>query len=250
MRQHLKHENSVRTRIEQLAEFFDLPSLPQYVDELKEQKSLKNSIELAVENVDFFRTKHWNSNIDLGMYRVTEYALTRAIEATRGIETGVLHGLSSAFLLHAMFLNENNARLISIDYPSNFENGPSNQDGFDDTLPPGQLPGWTVGEAYRPHWDLRLGKSTDLLAPAIAEFGEIDIFVHDSEHTFATMMYEFETVWPHIREGGFLVADNIDVNTSFFDFCFKINRLPIVMPADSEADDPRDGAIRFGIVRK
>ncbi len=199
--------------------------------------------------VEFFRTKSWDGVLRLGLYRATQYGLSRALKARVSIETGVLHGLSSAFLLQA--LSDNGAgRLYSIDYPSTFEQGPSNADGFTDTLPPNLGSGWAVPPALRRHWDLRLGRSADLLPLVLAEVSEVDVFVHDSEHTWETMTLEFSAIWERLRKGGVIIADNIDCNTSFFDFSRRVGRIPYVMPPDPDHLMEGGSGIRFGILCK
>jgi len=37
------------------------------------------------------------------------------------------------------------------------------------------------------------------------------------------MMFEFETVWPHIKENGLIVSDDIYWNNAFIDFAKKVN---------------------------
>ena len=240
----------ITTRLATLDQWLGLSNIDRILHQLAAHDDLIESIEASVRDVDFFRTKHWGNPLQLGLYRATLYAVTRSIGAQSIIETGVLHGLSSVFVLQALQDNTSNGRLISIDYPSPYEHGPSNADGFDDTLPPGYPSGWIVSDSYRRCWDLRLGRSRDLLAEAVDDLGELDLFVHDSEHTFETMMFEFETVWPALRRGGVLIADNIPVNTSFFDFCRAVQRIPFVMPCDPSDIKPANTGIRFGLLQK
>jgi hypothetical protein len=111
-------------------------------------------------------------------------------------------------------------------------------------------PGWVVDESLRPLWQLRLGPSADLLPGICRDAAPIDIFLHDSEHTYATMQFEFETAWPAVRPGGLLIADNIDCNTSFFDFCRQVNRIPYIAPVDPDHLRPAVTGIRFGLIQK
>jgi len=232
-----------------------LGELASFVDELDRDEAIKPALEDKVAVVEFFRTKHWDSLLRLGLYRVAQYAIGRALGAGAIVETGVLHGLSTIFSLAALERNGDadghaDARMISIDHPSRFEDGPSNQDGFTDTLPPGLEPGWAIPDALRRRWTLRLGPSSDHLPSVAQELGDIDVFIHDSEHTYDTMTYEFETVWPALREGGVLIADNIDANTSFFDFAAAKGRQPRVLPVDPDHLSPGGSGVRFGLLRK
>lgn len=244
-----EQEEFVRANLRGLGDWLRLSSLAPAGETLMRSGTLKNQIEAMVAPVSFFRTKSWDGVARFGLYRITQYALVRAVAARLAIETGVLHGLSSAFLLQGL-LDNGGGMLRSIDYPSQFETGPSNADGFTDTLPPGLGPGWAIPPALRELWEMHLGKSEDRL-PEILHGGEdVDVFVHDSEHTRATMMMEFRTVWPCLRKGGVLVADNIDCNTSFFDFAREVARIPYVAPVDPDHVTPGASGIRFGVLQK
>jgi len=232
-----------------LGRWIGMPRLAESAVELSGRLDLKSEIESAVSAVPFFRTKSWDGVLRLGLYRAAQYALVRATGARTAIETGVLHGLSSAFLLEGLAAN-GGGTLHSIDLPSTYEAGPSNADGFNDTLPPAIGPGWAIPQRLRPLWDLRLGKSADRLPELLDGSRRIDVFVHDSEHTFETMMSEFEAVWPHLRTGGVLIADNIDCNTAFFDFARSVGVIAHVMPTDPDHLVPGSSGIRFGVLIK
>jgi hypothetical protein len=161
-----------------------------------------------------------------------------------------LHGLSTIFSLQALRDNAGTGKMISIDFPSTFEGGPSNKDGYKDTLPPNMPPGWIVGDEYRKFWELRLGDSQDLLEDAVGVDGSVDMFIHDSDHTYEVMWFEFNAAWRGLRKGGILLADNIESNTAFFDFCLKVDRVPFVLPADPEHLKFGDAGIRVGIIQK
>ena len=51
--------------------------------------------------------------------------------------------------------------------------------------------------------------------------GSIDAFLHDSEHIYETMMFEYETAWPFLRRGGLLLSDDVHWNRAFRDFVRK-----------------------------
>jgi hypothetical protein len=216
--------------------------------ELTSERELLDDIEGAVADVDHFRRKRWDSVLELGVYRLVAYCLTRAIKPTVFVETGVLHGLTSHFILTALRRNQA-GRLISVDLPSFFETGPPNRDGFLDTLPPDKEPGWVIPAKNRAIWQLVLGPSLASLPAIFEREAPIDVFLHDSEHTVATMTGEFELAWPCLRRGGVLIADNIDANNSFADFCSSVNRTPTLFP-DRCTDASASGPARFGLIVK
>ena len=243
----------IARELEKLGRNIGFADLAPMAAELEGTPALKSAIEAKVAPVDFFRTKHWDSIVRLGLYRHAQYALVRALKPKAVIETGVLHGLSTLFPLSALernALDGRDGRMISIDAPSTFEDGPSNQDGFVDTLPPGLGPGWIIPDNLGKRWTLQIGTSQSHLAGAIGEVGDVGFFIHDSEHSETTMLFEFETVWPHLEDGAVLLADNIDVNTAFFDFARDKKRMPHVLPVDPDHRIPGASGIRCGILRK
>ena len=218
------------------------------VEELFSETQLLRDIEAQVKDVDFFRTKRWDHVVQLGLYRFLVAVTTRAIAPSVFIETGVLHGLTTNFTLWALEKNSSGS-LISIDAPSYFGENPANVDGIQDSLPPGKEPGWVIAEKYRSRWQLEVGTSLERLPKLIEKTGTIDMFLHDSDHTYETMQFEMETAWPALRPGGVLICDNIDMNTAFFDFCNMVGIAPFVFPEVDEKN-PSVQPVRFGLVVK
>jgi len=215
-----------------------------FCEELLNDRSLVDSFEETVARVPTWKTKHFHSVFDFRLIRLLIYALVRAVRPRLFVETGVLHGMTSAFILLALERNGSGA-LLSVDLPSFFETGPANQDGYHATLPPGEAPGWLIPSSLRQRWTLHPGASCDVLPTVLQPADSIDIFFHDSEHTYRTMWFELEFAWLHLREGGVLLCDNIDSNSSFFDFCRRVGRYPLVLPSP---DEHCHDAVRMGII--
>ena len=57
------------------------------------------------------------------------------------------------------------------------------------------------------------------MIPLLEGVAEIDIFLHDSEHSYKNMLWEFQTAWTYLKVGGLLLSHNIDSNNAFSDFC-------------------------------
>lgn len=216
-----------------------------HFDDLLTDQSLLRELEFMVADESHFETKRFDSALDFGLFRIAIYCIVRAAQPEIFVETGVLHGLTSTYILKALDVN-GAGTLISIDYPSYYKSGPANKDGFYATLPPGREPGWVIPEQYRHRWLCHLGRSSDIL-PKVLEADRPDIFCHDSEHTYGTMELEMQLTWPRLPQGGILICDNIDCNTSFFDLCLQVRQVPFVLP-DLGISVSRK--IRFGIIRK
>jgi len=218
-----------------LGAFLDADLLP-YLGELRES-GLVGELEQMVAGEPAWQTKRFGDVWALRLYRIFLYAVVRARRPEVMVETGVLHGLTTAFLLDAMERN-GTGRLVSVDLPSRAEEGPSNQDGYTATLPPGRDPGWVVPERLRARWELHLGASTEVL-PGILGPESIDVFLHDSEHTYETMRAEMELAWPALRSSGVLIVDNADDTDAVADFCAAVGREPLLLPTpDLDPSEP------------
>lgn len=138
-----------------------------------------------------------------------QYAAVRAFAPDVILETGVASGVSSSYLLLA--LNKNGlGRLHSIEI------------GDQRFLPHEKPPGWIVPERLRSRWDLQVGDSRELLPKVLAGLGTVDVFIHDSLHTYEHMLWEYHTAYPFIKPGGLLISDDAAWNPAFPEFCAEV----------------------------
>lgn len=142
------------------------------------------------------------------------YFLVRIYRPESVIETGTASGVSTCFILQALCENRN-GRLVSIDLP----NASSAAE-----LPPSKGSGWLVPETLRSGWTLELGDSRYLLPESLSRNRPVDIFVHDSLHTYDHMLWEFGMAWKNLHSGGLLVSDDIYANNAFREFCHNQKR--------------------------
>jgi Methyltransferase domain len=138
-----------------------------------------------------------------------QYAAIRAFAPDVIIETGVASGVSSSYLLLALHKN-GRGRLHSIEL------------GDERYIPPGKPPGWIVPDRLKSCWDLRIGDSHELLPKLLAELGTVDIFIHDSLHTYDHMFWEYRTAYPFIKPAGLLISDDAAWNPAFNEFCAEV----------------------------
>lgn len=133
------------------------------------------------------------------------YCLIRAARPRYVLETGVSDGMSSWVILRGLAANQTGT-LVSVDYPLV-------------GLPRlyGLPPGWIIPEELRRRWDLHLGPSTRVLPELFAQQPQIDLFVHDSEHSMENMAWEMRTAHAHLAPGGLLIADDALANDAFLD---------------------------------
>ncbi|MEX0799612.1 MAG: class I SAM-dependent methyltransferase [Dehalococcoidia bacterium] len=146
------------------------------------------------------------------------YMLCRIFRPQLVVETGVWFGFSSSHILRALADNGGEGRLYSIDQP---EHGYDLADGspFRERLPGQDMTGFVVPAQLRARWELHLGASQQILPGLLERLGTIDMFFHDSEHSYENMAFEFDSAWERLRPGGLLVADDVDWNSALDDFC-------------------------------
>lgn len=165
------------------------------------------------------------------------YLACRLTAPERVVETGVAYGVSSAFLLKAL---EENGRgtLHSVDLPPlrrRYE----------------RYWGVAVPDGLRDRWRLHRGSSARTLPKILRETGPIDLFVHDSLHTRRNMRREFETVWPYLRPGGLLLADDVERNSAFADLSQKRPALwRVVRDRERTPLHGKAAPVMFGIATK
>ena len=181
----------------------DVSEIEKYLDNLPEF--------LISEDKDPGMTIRWSATSELA---ATTYTLIRLLRPEVVVETGVGAGVSSWTILHAM--EENGiGKLVSIDLPT-----PNTE----------LLPevGYLVPSDLRGRWDLRTGPAQRLLPQVLDELGEIDIFQHDSRHSYSNQLREYRTAWPFIRPGGILVSDDVS-NDALHDASRSWDREPTII---------------------
>lgn len=152
------------------------------------------------------------------------------------IETGCFTGWDTTLMLLALARN-GHGHLYTIDLPGYSHENPVDA-SFQASLPLGGLPrdlepGFLVPDALRDRWTLRLGDARRLLPALLAELSEpVDMFFHDSEHSYPHMIWEYSTVTPYLASGALLASDDVSFNTAFLDYCTGVG-LPRLMHRDN-----------------
>ena len=141
------------------------------------------------------------------------YFIVRCAKPEVMIETGVAHGVSSWTILNAIHRN-GKGKLYSIDLP-NLDLKSYNPQNIS------QQSGWAVPDILRNHWELQLGSSHELLPALVKKLGKVDVFFHDSDHSYENMMFEFNAVYAAVDTGGLIISDDVHKNESFRDFVNK-----------------------------
>ena len=133
----------------------------------------------------------------------TLYALARWRRPAVVVESGGFLGMSSAFILKSL-VDEGltTTKLYSIEWSEDCDQG---------ALIPGELRSQFV--------PLR-GKVEDFMrSDELPSF--IDMFLHDSSHSYRHMLWEFRQFWRRLRDGGLLVSHDVHMNAAFPEFVAK-----------------------------
>ena len=129
------------------------------------------------------------------------YAIARGLRPKLILESGVCYGVTSAYFLQALEKNAD-GELHSVDLPPLGKNC----NAYVGALVPPEL---------RCRWSVHRGATRRVLSPLLKRLELIDIFLHDSLHTYGNMRCEFAAVWPNLRPGGVLIADDVEGNAAF-----------------------------------
>ena len=168
----------------------------------------------------------WNDG-DAGLVRAI-WCLTRHLRPRKVVETGVLHGITSRFVLEALERN-GVGQLWSIDLP------PLEHIYQDQT-------GMAVSSRFRAHWSYIRGSSSRRLPGLLSKLGEIDLFIHDSLHSEHNVRFELDKAWVALRPGGAIVVDDVDANWGFRTFTQAFSGHPSMI---CEAEPIRPDLRRF-----
>ena len=127
------------------------------------------------------------------------YASVRAVQPDHVVETGTHLGLGSCVIAAALLRN-GHGRLTTIDI---------DQDA-----------GCLIGEPWESVIDCRAGSSVDILGT----LQDVDIFLHDSLHTYDYETSELTAVEPNLRADAIVLSDNAHDSAALSDWAERSGR--------------------------
>lgn len=135
------------------------------------------------------------------------WGLVRTIRPERVLETGVADGASTRTILDAMETN-GRGKLYGVDIASDV----------------GQLARQSSG-AHR--WELavlpRRGRGKALRS-LLDRVQPLDVFLHDSDHSYPWQRFEYREAWRTLAPGGWLLSDDVNGSYAFMDFSRAVGR--------------------------
>lgn len=178
-----------------------------YLREIREEDFIK------MNTVDGFKVVGNQPKHFLGKFI---YFIIRCMKPEIIVESGVSHGASSWNILNALHKNKTGT-LYSIDLPDKDGTRLFNVGNFSKEI------GWVVPNALRSRWNLQLGDAKNLLPELLGKLQEIDVFFHDSDHSYDFMKFEYNTMYPALKKGGLLISDDVHDHAAFEEFVSERN---------------------------
>jgi predicted O-methyltransferase YrrM len=186
--------------IEMLSAALDAPTtqIGAFVAEIDEDTDLIESLEAKLRS-----RRDANDRAFFGR-RIGWYAAARWLKPRLTIETGTADGLGTAAIARALQRNAAegiSGKLLSFDIAPHA--------------------GWLLDEGLRDWARLVLGDVSETL-PRELDGVTVDLFVHDSLHTYEHERFELEVVNAHAGEGFVAISDNAHATTALADFSAEV----------------------------
>ena len=92
--------------------------------------------------------------------------------------------------------------------------------------------GELIAESERKRWNLNivpLRRRKKAFIDFMEKYGDIDMFIHDSNHFYYWQIFEYRTVWSVLKSGGLLMSDDVDASYAFLDFNLERHIYPIFL---------------------
>lgn len=146
------------------------------------------------------------------------YTLVKFVNPSIVTETGVGAGVSTTAILSGI---SKDALLISIDPDIPYGKG-DREIGF------------VIPDELKSNFKFVKGTSAEKMREVLENIEELDIFFHDSDHTYNNIMFELNSIMPKLSRNYIILVDNYDWTEAPMDFAREKN-LTLSNPADDLA---------------
>ena len=157
------------------------------------------------------------------------YRVTRHLNPSVVVETGVAAGWSSLAILLSLAEEDADGRLWSADMPY-----PKRDNE--------RFVGCVVPADLQSRWELVRCADRDALPQILSSCGRVDFAHYDSDKSISGRSFGYRTLWAALRDGGVLMSDDIEDNLAFRDFVETVGRRALVIR--------KDGDNYAGLIRK
>jgi predicted O-methyltransferase YrrM len=137
------------------------------------------------------------------------YSLIRLQKPSVVVESGVANGESTFLLLSALRANKQ-GQLHSVEISEDV--------------------GCLLSEEDKKNWHLHVTDgSKRAFTQIVSSLSPIDLFVHDSDHSYWWHYFELESVHRHLARTGIVASDDCDKSYAFLDFCEALGKKPLLL---------------------
>jgi predicted O-methyltransferase YrrM len=162
------------------------------------------------------------------------YAVCRAVKPQIVLETGVAYGVTSAYILQAMAVNQTGT-LHSIDLPPVAALDLSKE----------SFVGILIPQRLRDRWRLHRGTSARILPKLLPELGQVDMAVLDSRFTYEVKFEEMRMLEPVLARSSVLISDDVDRSPAFEDWISMSE--PLFSAVVKESKDKADSMMGVSV---
>ena len=239
--------------LEQLSKYLNikLENIEEYYSELLEDKEFLTEINEQIQSSrKFYQNaifKHEKlDSIDwMAIQRIILYILVRIYKPSVCLETGVFYGGNTCFILNALRRN-NFGELISIDLPANEIKSTKRHFlvGEGENVPQELDSGFLIHKNLKKRWNFIRGDSLKEI-PKIDK--KINLYIHDSEHSFQFIRKEMSLIWNKLSNDAIILADDLDWSNGFFSFCVEKRIYPLIITDNGKSGlRARTGIVKLG----
>ncbi len=239
--------------LEQLSKYLDidLKKIEELYSELLEDSQFLGEINEQIQSSRkfyqnaIFKHEELDSIDWMAIQRIILYILVRLYKPAVCLETGVFYGGNTCFVLNALRRN-NFGELISIDLPANKIESSERHflvgDGED--IPQELDSGFLIHKSLKSRWNFIRCDSLQEI-PKIKNV--VDLYIHDSEHSFQFIKKEMSLIWNKLSEKAIIVADDLDWSNGFFSFCVEKKIYPLIITDNGKSGlRARTGIVKLG----
>lgn len=126
------------------------------------------------------------------------------------LETGIANGYSTRIILSALNKNKH-GRLISVEISKKV--------------------GALLGKTDTSRWTLVVDEPAKNLLRALGIAKSVDVFIHDSDHTYENMLFELKYAYKKMSKHGFIMSDDVNQNAAFIEFSKRVKTKPLLFPS-------------------
>ncbi|MCL4412004.1 MAG: class I SAM-dependent methyltransferase [Candidatus Thermoplasmatota archaeon] len=130
------------------------------------------------------------------------YSVIKEKEPKIVVETGMGSGVSTTSILSAMGPK---GKLISIDPGIPYGKGDKEV-------------GFIIPANLRSNLTYVKGTSSEKLKDTLSSIKKLDVFFHDSDHSYENVMFELNSVWSKMEKDPLIIVDNFDWSEAASDF--------------------------------